>query len=214
MSDSLPNEEPAQPVPRPSSDCDEDRNEDTLSSSTAGQSAGGAYGDGDEDALLVTQALAKIAACQSCEVDFEAVYGAAYRLVYDVAIKRLVAGGQGLRLHAILEASLGRMALCKSEKQYHLAVGMIADVCYYLQRLWMPDAHSGGAIPHGTIAALAKAVFDRPVTRRWRRIRRLCRAVASTSRSLMIYNEAMFAPGAPGAEQCAKRFKARAAGTG
>ena len=205
MSDSLPNEEPAQSVPRPSSDCDEDRNGDTLSSSTAGRSAGGAYGDGDEDALLVTQALAKIAACQSYEVDFEAVYGAAYRLVVE---------GRGLRLHAILEASLGGMALRKSEKQYYLAASMIADVCLYFERLWMPDAHSGGAIPHGTIAALAKAVFDRPATRRWRRIRRLYRAVASTSRSLMIYNEAMFAPGAPGAEQCAKRFKACAAGAG
>jgi hypothetical protein len=186
--DSLPNEEPAQPAPRPSSDCDEDRN-----------------GDGDEDALLVTQALAKIAACQSCEVDFVDVYGAAYRLVEE---------GRGLRLHAILEASLGRMALCKPEKQYYLAAGMIADVCHYFQRLWMPDAHSKGDIPHGRIAALAKAVFDRPAARGWRRIRRLYRAVASTSRSLMIYNEAIFAPGAPGAEQCAKRFKARAAGTG
>ena len=190
MSHSLPNVEPAQQTPEKGVIKPIDHSNDY---------------DEDEDALLLTHALIMVATKQSCAIIFEDVYRAAYRLTVE---------GRGLRLYAILECRLGRMALCHSARVYGIATSMINSLCLYFGRTWMPYAHRRGAIPHGEIGTLAKELYDRPVARRWRRIAKVHRAVASTSRSLMLYNEAMFTPGAPGAEQCAKRFMAHAAGMG
>ena len=157
----------------------------------------------DKDALLLTNALFMVATKQSYAISFEDVYGAAYRLTVE---------GRGLRLYAILEYRLGRMALCQREREYNTAVSMMDSLCLYFRRTWMLTHGNMGVVPHNEIFSLAKELYDRPVARRWRRIAKVYRAVASTSRSLMLYDEAIFAPGAPGAEQCAKRFKAHAAG--
>lgn len=117
----------------------------------------------------------------------------------------LVALGRGDALHDAITDAIRRLSLAERAVSYDRAVALIQDCAMYLNRVWVPK--SG----RPRIEAVAEAMYDRPVARRWRR----ALAYAKWTARLILWRAAFDvfdgAPNRSGALRAAARFRAAAA---
>lgn len=106
--------------------------------------------------------------------------------------------GRGKQLHDWVIAVLKGLSLREPPVLYFKTAGMIASVCMFLNNTWMVTNQKP------PISQTAKALYERPVARRWRRVIWFLRV----QRWRLAFDEVAFAPGQGGAVHTAAHFQA------
>ena len=124
---------------------------------------------------------------------FKGSYDQDYRTYYDTALH-----GRHKQLHDNIIAVLRGLSLRAGPVEYYRISGMIEMLCMYLAKVWMV---ANKKVP---LSEAAKALYERPVARRWRRVIWYLRV----QRWRLAFDEVAFAPGQGGALLTAAHFQA------
>ena len=114
----------------------------------------------------------------------------------------LVVLGRGEALHDAIGDALRRLSLTERAASYNIAVVLIRDCAMYLNQVWVPKTE------RPSIEAIGKAMYDRPVARRWRRALAHAKWTARLRKWRSVFDVFDAAPGRSGALRAAKRFYA------
>lgn len=117
----------------------------------------------------------------------------------------LVALGRGEALHDAITDAIRRLSLAERAVSFNRAVVLIRDCAMYLDQVWVPK----NGRPR--IEAVGKAMYDRPVARRWRRALMHAKWTARFVKWRAAFDVFDAAPNRSGALRAAKRFRACAA---
>lgn len=114
----------------------------------------------------------------------------------------LVVLGRGEALHDAIGDAMRRLSLTARAASYDQAVVLIRACAMYLDHVWVPKTG------RPSIEAIGKAVYDRPVARRWRRALAHAKWTARLRKWRAVFDVFDAAPGRSGALRAAKRFYA------